>query len=458
MNAARLAARRPAYRCLNAHPRLRQIHVAGRGGRFGEKPSRARLDDISVHRADAIRYARYKTRRNWLAAGAALSMIAPMILVRFWDLPPPSEPENQQQQDHQQQQQNQTQPSGPSTTQQLVDLIKPRPVQADSPRIAADEFHGKKVVLAAGDKIIAAPKDSEHPTPSDVDTIELVETGTSYVPYFPRTISLPDTTGPEGIASEASYTLLGLGIRKVSFLNIQVYVVGLYVKSADLAKLQNQLINTVNPSASALIPGEKEDLRKALLGPESSTQVWRAIVARQGADAVDMAFRIVPTRGTDFKHLQDAMMRGITNRTDDVRRRQADMLRQQAKESKTVVLPKPVEEGEFEDERFGVAMKEFKALFQGRGKAGKGSVVIMKKDKDGALSGIYQPVVKTNKGEKMGEMVNLGEVKDPRISRLVWEIYLAGPNVSCEEARKSIVDGCISIVERPVGTVENMIQ
>jgi len=438
MTPARIAARRPVFRCLNApvpRPQFRRIS--------NSQPPKSVEEHVSLHRAEAIRRAKAIKKRNWLILGAAMSMIAPIFLVRLWDLPPSDKDQK---------------PEDGSSSRGVVDMITPRPTQTDSPRAATEEFQGKKVVIAPGDKIIAAPTSSEHPTASDVDTVELVETGTSYVPYFPKTITLPtSSSGPEGVQSDAEYTLLGLGIRKVSFLRVQVYVVGLYVRTASLHVLQNHLINTVNPTATALIPGEKENLRTALLDPEKSGQIWEAILSRKGLDGVDTAFRIVPTRGTDFKHLQDGWMRGIASRTDEVRRKQADLLRQQASEQKQIALPKPVDDGEFADESFGLAMKDFKALFQGRGKAPKGSVIILNRHADGVLDAMYQPIVKTIKGEKVGELAKMGEVRDERVSRLVWLLYLGGQNVSSEDARKNIVEGCIGIVERPVGTVEGMV-
>jgi hypothetical protein len=458
MMSARFAARRPIFQCLNAPTRSRNASHQARndvdailrqaqGRPLPGRGLRPELDTVSTHRANAIEIARLKKRRNWLALGAAVSMLAPIFLVKLWDLPD-LEKDKKDMADADKQSRG------------VVDMVLGPPTKTDSPRKAADEFQGKRVVIAAGDKVIAAPTDSENPQASDADAIELVETGTSYVPYFPRTISLPNTSsvGPEGFSSESEYQLLGLGIRKVSFLRVQVYVVGLYVKAADLSTLQNHLINTVNPTASALIPGEKEDLRKALLDPERSTQIWEAILSRDGIGAVDMAFRVVPCRGTDFKHLQDGWMRGIASRTDEVRRKQAELLRQQAAESKTVALPKPVEEGEFADESFGLAMKEFKGIFTGKGKAPKGSVIILTRSKKGTLGAMYQTVVQKDGKEKMGKPAFLGEVVDPRVSRLVWLLYLGGQNVSSEEARKNIVDGCISITERPVGTVEGMVQ
>jgi hypothetical protein len=448
MNALRLAARRPAFQCLNTPPkqirRNPQLRNAARYAPKGDLPissaRKAGEDFVSLHREQAIRRAHAIRRRNWLALGAALSMIAPIFLVRLWDVP--LEPKKREESD----------------SRGIIDMVIGPPTKTDAPKKAAEEFQGKKVVIAAGDKIIAAPADAENPQASDADAIELVETGTTYVPYFPRTIRLPtDTTGPEHVGSDAEYQLLGLGIRKVSFLRVQVYVVGLYVKTADIGTLQNHLINTVNPTASALIPGEKEDLRAALLDPERSTQIWSDILAQRGTGAVDMAFRVVPCRGTDFKHLQDGWMRGIASRTDEVRRKQADLLRQQAAESKSIALPQPVDDGEFADDSFGLSMKEFKNMFQGKGKAPKGSVILLTRNKSGTLGAMYQPVVQKDAKEKMGPPTWLGEVRDERVGRLVWLLYLGGQNVSSEPARQSIVDGCIHITERPVGTVEGMV-
>ncbi|KAF2865228.1 chalcone-flavanone isomerase-domain-containing protein [Massariosphaeria phaeospora] len=454
---ARIASRPAALRCLKSpvplRPQLR--HLSRQVPRSdaeafihkGTKRPLRDVDNVSLHRTQAMRLAAQKRRRNWLAFGAALSMIAPILLVRLWDLPPPAQEENQDEA---------TEDQG---SRGILDLISPRPTKTDSPRAVADQYQGKKVVVAAGDKIIAAPLSAENPTASDADAVELVETGSSYVPYFPRTISLPTpSTGPESVASETEYTLLGLGIRKVSFLRVQVYVVGLYVRTASLSTLQNHLINTVNPTASALIPGEKDSLRDSLLHPVDSDKIWGDILSKKGPEGVDLALRVVPCRGTDFKHLQDGWMRGIASRTNEVLRRQNDLVRQEAADRNQIRLPQPVEVSEFSDESFGLAMKDFKGLFQGRGKAPKGSVILLTRNRDGTLDALYQPLIKTNKGEQLGELSRLGGVWDERVSRLVYLLYLSGVHPSSEEARKNIVEGCIGIVERPVGTVEGMVQ
>ncbi|KAH6633769.1 chalcone-flavanone isomerase-domain-containing protein [Boeremia exigua] len=438
-----LSTRRPLFQCLHA-PARRHASNVPRGDihailrhthRRGLRPE---LDSVSTHRANLIEIARLKKRRNWLALGAALSMIAPIFLVRLWDLP--EEPKDT--------------PPDPTASRGIVDMVLGPPTKTDAPRAAAEQFQGKRVVVAAGDKVIAAPADATNPQATDADAVELVPVASTHIPYFPRTIRVP-TTAPDGTVTDQEYTLLGLGPRRVSFLRVQVYILGLYISTASLPALQTALIHAVNPRASALIPSEKDALRSALLDPTTSIALWDALLADPN---VHMAFRVVPTRNTDFKHLQDGWMRGVAGRTDEVRRRQQLLLQQQAVEKKTISLPKPVQESEFADDAFGAAMKDFKALFTGRGKAAKGSVILLTRDGRGELGAWFQPTAAAKGGEgAMGELVSLGTVRDPRVSRLVWQMYLGGEAVSSEDARKSVAEGCLGVAGRPVGSVEGMV-
>ena len=274
---------------------------------------------------------------------------------------------------------------------------------------------------------------------------DLVPTGTSTVPYFPRGIWLPRSGGaseegrspalPAGIGAvqeEEEYQLLGLGIRKVSFLRIQVYVVGLYVAKGDMGRLQEELIRaSVGSGASTLVQGEKEDLRKTLLDGDGSTKVWSEVLKEGG---VRSAVRIVPTRDTTFSHMRDGWIRGID-------------LRGKGKE--------------FEGEDFRLAVDQFKGMLGWRGSVGKGKVLLLGRGANGALRawveedpGATDSKTSTQNG---GRMTLLGTVKDERVSRLVWMGYLAGQNIASEDARRSVVDGVIEIVERPLGTIETQV-
>ncbi|KAJ5679020.1 hypothetical protein N7462_007264 [Penicillium macrosclerotiorum] len=283
------------------------------------------------------------------------------------------------------------------------------------------------------------------------DNVEQVATGNSSVPYFPSTIRLPSAaetenkqTGDELTTADGDeYQLLGLGIRSVSFLSIQVYVVGLYVAKADITELQQRLVHTaVHPptddaaaisgagadAATSLVPPERAQLKELLLDPARGDAAWTAVLKDDG---IRTAFRIVPTRNTDFMHLRDGWVRGIT-----------------ARAAQHKGAPGATEPGEFQDAAFGTAMNDFKAVFGGgqRKNVPKGQTLVLLRNAQGALDALFQ-------SEPTKPIRWMGRVADERISRLVWLNYLAGKTVSSEGARKSIVDGLMAVVERPVGTV-----
>ena len=85
---------------------------------------------------------------------------------------------------------------------------------------------------------------------------DVVHTGTSTVPTFPRVLDFYDDeneikgngNGPATSDDRlVEYQLLGLGIRTVSFLGIQVYVVGMYIATDDIAAFQERLIHIIDP-------------------------------------------------------------------------------------------------------------------------------------------------------------------------------------------------------------------
>ena len=309
----------------------------------------------------------------------------------------------------------------------------------DASADANAKFQGKEVhIIGAGeDKRIVAEGQGEQ--------IELVETGTSSVPHFPRTIYLPITAeaqtvvdgsqpgslgNPANIDNKEEYTLVGLGIRTVMW--IQVYVVGLYIRTSDISALQEQLIHHVNPIASTLVPAEKEDLRKKLLDPVESRAIWSELLQVPGAKT---AWRVTPTRNTDFSHLRDGFVTGISKRTGEAK-----------------ALAKGAET-EYDSDSFGNSIQDFKAVFKG-GKAPKGSILIMLRDVQGAMEVLFH--AKPDDGGR-NDMEMLGKVADERISRLIWLGYLGGDKVSSEAARKGVVEGCVTFAGRPVGSVETRV-
>lgn len=263
------------------------------------------------------------------------------------------------------------------------------------------------------------------------DEVEQVETGTSTIPTFPKTIHLSGPSSPSAPSTlsvdDQEYQLVGLGVRTVSFLGIQVYVVGMYIALSDIAILQECLIRTIDPVATTLVANEKTKLKELLLDPERSEEIWNSIL-KDGK--IRTALRIVPTRNTDFMHLRDGWVRGITAKT----------------QKSPVVREDPV----FSDESFGLAVNDFKAIWGGgaRKNVPKGETLLLTRDARWGMEAWYE--------DKNGSL-KLGQVKDERVSRLIWLGYLGGKNVSSEGARQSIVDGCMDYVGRPVGTVATQV-
>lgn len=321
---------------------------------------------------------------------------------------------------------------------------KRRGQQLDSPEDTIRRFQGKEV------EIIGAGEDKRIVARGPGGEVDLVETGTSSVPHFPRTIYLPTSpesapagalddvqpnsaANPGNIENQEQYTLLGLGIRSVSFLSIQVYVVGLYVRTQDLGALQEKLIHVINESASTLIPSEKEELQKRLLDGSASREIWTDILKVPG---LKTAWRVAPTRNTDFGHLRDGWITGINNRM---------------REAKQLT---PGKETEYDAEDFGKAIGDFKTIFTG-GKAPKGSVMILSRGRYGDMDVWFQEKPAASGKEK--EMQKLGSVADERIAKLIWLGYLGGDKVSSEPARKGVAEGCVTFAGRPIGSAESRV-
>lgn len=269
------------------------------------------------------------------------------------------------------------------------------------------------------------------PGVTEGETIEQVDTGTSSVPKFPKSIRVSDLdSGSAALpdSGEQEYQLVGLGIRTVSFLSIQVYVVGLYVALPDIARLQEKLIRTQDPVATTLVPGEKGKLKEALMDPNKSEDIWNDILKDGGIRSV---FRIVPTRNTDYSHLKDGFLRQITGKTQHFAAKRNDQ--------------------SFSDESFGQTVNEFKNFFNGAPKKTlpKGEILLLGRDSKGRLSGWYE--------DPKGDRTRIGQIQDERLSRAMWLQYLSGSNPSSESARKNIVEGIMEYVARPVGTVVSQV-
>ncbi|KAH8919226.1 hypothetical protein BT69DRAFT_1285040 [Atractiella rhizophila] len=220
--------------------------------------------------------------------------------------------------------------------------------------------------------------------------------------------------------------LIGLGVRTVSFLGIQVYVAGFYVDQDALACLQYMpewVSFKADKLLSASVPYHQQITEnldyEGLRGRKGETQgetrgeeLIRRLVALPG----EFVVRIVPTRGTDFGHLRDGFTKAL-------------MGRMKVAEKKGEIDPSL-------GERLANSLVEFKNLFPQARKLGKGKEMLLIKDRDGNL-----------KVECEGELI--GILKDEWIAREMIVAYFADQNVISQKMKDSVAAGFESLMRNP---------
>lgn len=112
-------------------------------------------------------------------------------------------------------------------------------------------------------------------------------------PAFPKTITRRNTP----------FQLVSADTRKVTFLSISVYDVGLYVAQEDIA--------VINAALKDLKIDSKQDLEAHLVDPNKGAAFFDRIL-----NDISFVVRITPVRNTDIAHIRDGFVRGIVARID----------------------------------------------------------------------------------------------------------------------------------------------
>ena len=97
------------------------------------------------------------------------------------------------------------------------------------------------------------------------------------------------------------FKLVSSGTRKVTFLSISVYHVGVYVAEEDIPSLNNRL--------RAISATTSTDLSKYLVSDPKASEFFDSIL-----DDLSVVIRITPVRNTDIAHMRDGFVRGILAR------------------------------------------------------------------------------------------------------------------------------------------------
>lgn len=199
------------------------------------------------------------------------------------------------------------------------------------------------------------------------------------------------------------FQLLGYGVRSVTFVNFKVYGIGLYIANDDVNKVRRIL----GPDYLSTFGTENHSLKELLSDPDFSTQ----LISKLLEEKVRFAVRISPVRNTDFNHLKDGLIKSI-------------LAHSESKENKEIVSK---------------GLEELRNVFNGyRGSVPKNHVLWLEVLKQGSLSISYENPVKN-------ELISMGLVKEPIISKLLFLQYLSGKKPLSEPLRKSCIDGFIGL-------------
>lgn len=234
-------------------------------------------------------------------------------------------------------------------------------------------------------------------TPQRPTQLDSVANGKLVIPETVETVQ-PETKSPpfpsQFTYGGESYSLLGVGVRSVSFLSFHVYAVGLYIADSDKGKVK--AILGANASMEDLLDAEK--------GAE--------LVSKLLNGGVRLDIRIVPVRNTDFGHMRDGLVR--------------------------TTMANPRFKAEGNNEEFGEGLAQLKRAFGRKMTVAKHQILHLNRDRDGTLRIEY---FKGNPETSVQEGMAMGAVTVPLVSELLFLQYLSGSKPSSESLRKDAVKG-----------------
>ncbi|ODV80738.1 chalcone isomerase [Suhomyces tanzawaensis NRRL Y-17324] len=284
---------------------------------------------------------------------------------------------------------------------QTARQLRNSPIRAYSTRFASTTTFPKKKILFGG-AILAGALVYCQSTSVQLDTKidgqllpeESVAVDSSIDP-FPIKISADN----QHVATD--FTLVGHGVRSVTFVGFKVYGIGLYIADADIGLAKSVL---GDQKFLASLETENHQLKELLASPVASG----LIVAKLLDSGVRFMVRISPVRNTDYGHLKDGLIKSI--------------------------LAHPLSKGQDTREIVGAGLEQLREVFKGRkGSVPKNHLMYLQMLSSGELKVTYtDPQKKT--------VAVLGDVEEPMIAQVLMLQYLSGKKPLSEPLRKSCID------------------
>lgn len=202
-----------------------------------------------------------------------------------------------------------------------------------------------------------------------------------------------------------NYTLLGYGVRSVTFLGFKVYGIGVYICNNDVKKAKEILSEKYLASFGT----ENHSLGELLNNKEVSPVLINKLLENN----VRFLIRISPVRNTDFNHMKDGLVKSI-------------LASEKAKQLREIVSS---------------GLEELRDVFQKtKGSVPKDHLLWMEVLDGGKLRVSYE-----NTASASASIRELGTVNEPAISNILMLQYLSGAKPLSEPLRKSCVDGIVGL-------------
>ncbi|CAK9439024.1 uncharacterized protein LODBEIA_P32480 [Lodderomyces beijingensis] len=245
-------------------------------------------------------------------------------------------------------------------------------------------------------------------------------------------ISAFPTHIPKSQLITQNFTLLGHGVRSVTFIGFKVYGVAIYIAEADIPKAHRILANFASWNPAPQTPHTssspvQSSLVHALTNPAES----EAIVESLLDSGVHFLIRLSPVRNTDFSHLKDGFIKSILAHSS----------------SKNA-------SGD-EKSALNQGLDQLREIFgKNRGSVPKDDLLVLEQLHDGSLAIAYVGQQKKKKNQENGENVSgarkvreMGTVSGPVVAKTLLLSYLSGSKPLSESLRKSCMEGLAEIAE-----------
>ncbi|WWC91362.1 uncharacterized protein L201_006305 [Kwoniella dendrophila CBS 6074] len=216
-------------------------------------------------------------------------------------------------------------------------------------------------------------------------------------------IPFPLDLSPSLATTSPTLSLVGLGVRKVSFLRVKVYSAGFYLDEAVTKDLHN-IIGWHNFTAQHLLTPPTTSPSDPLNAPQlSGEELMKNLFDRPVAVAV----RIVPNRNTDFGHLRDAFTRAL-------------QARQKLARSKGELT-------DADEQRITQSIQTLKSFFPAQ-TVQKGKQVVLLRPREGGLIVEFEGQV-------------LGRLNDAWVGKQLMLTYFADKEVVSEKLKEDVAKG-----------------